>query len=216
MESICCHACYNIRRSVISFKAPIPDSENNPVFVVHDIWMCIFIDQYTHMTAMNSKAILSRQYAMVYANLWIVYWSLNGSLFLLKCPQPAAFSLASVKTGWLHKNRAAGLCSAPPDGGFHIFYLEGVWMTLSRHCHYSLLFMLDLFILKLCILWQGFFFCVCILLSGHKAHTPIELLAANVCVWWIYVYCTLLLLISVPFRATWGKNVIPDVEPYDA
>lgn len=155
MESICCH---NIRRSVISFKAPIPDSENNPVFVVHDIWMCIFIDQYTHMTAMNSKAIPSRQYAMVYANLWIVYWSLNGSLFLLKCPQPAAFSLASVKTGWLHKNRAAGLCSAPPDGGFHIFYLEGVWMTLSRHCHYSLLFMLDLFILKLCILWQGFFF----------------------------------------------------------
>lgn len=128
MESICCH---NIRRSVISFKAPIPDSENNPVFVVHDIWMCIFIDQYTHMTAMNSKAILSRQYAMVYANLWIVYWSLNGSLFLLKCPQPAAFSLASVKTGWLHKNRAAGLCSAPPDGGFHVFYLEGVWMTLS-------------------------------------------------------------------------------------
>lgn len=215
MESICCHTCYNIKRSVISFKAPIPDSENNPVFVVHDIWMCIFIDQYTHMTAMNSKAILSRQYAMVYANLWIVYWSLNGSLFLLKCPQPAAFSLASVKTGWLHKNRAAGLCSAPPDGGFHIFYLEGVWMTLSlslfitvhvRSVHFETVYFVTRF----------FFFCVCILLSGHKAHTPIELLAAHVCVWWLYVYCTLLLLISVLFRATWGKNVIPDVKPYDA
>lgn len=85
-------------------------------------------------------------------------------------------------------------------------------MTLSCHCHYSLLF-----ILKLCILWQGFFFFFVYVYSclGIKHIRPLNSLQP-MCAYDDYVYCTLLLLISVPFRAMWGKNFIPDVEPYDA
>lgn len=60
-----------------------------------------------------------------------------------------------------------------------------------------------------------FFFVYVYSCLGIKHIRPLNSLQP-MCAYDDYVYCTLLLLISVPFRAMWGKNFIPDVEPYDA